>query len=267
MLLYDSKNKRLIYIENKPTAKFWDKLWEDQTNTQNPFIKKIDLIVTPTTKKYLKPKSRILEGGCGHGTYVQILNSNGYNCIGVDFAKETVKRLNQKYPKTPIIYGDLTSLPFKNNSFDGYWSLGVIEHFYNGFAPVLSEMKRVTKKGGYAFVSFPYMSPLRKFKARLGLYELQTKTSEPKNFYQFALNHETVISIFKKSGFKLQKQKPYDGFSGLKKEISQLNFLLDPIAQYSTKILFVAGIRFVISKLVEKFTSHSILLVFQKDKG
>lgn len=267
MPLYDPKQKRLIFIESKPTAKFWDDLWKEELKKLNLFIKKIDLIVTPTTKKYLKPKSKILEGGCGHGTYVEILNRYGYDCIGVDFAKGTVKRLNQKYPNIPIVYGDLTKLQFKNNNFDGYWSLGVIEHFYGGFKPVLSEMKRVTKKGGYAFVSFPYMSPLRKLKAKLGFYKLQTQTSEPKNFYQFALNPETVVSTFKKSGFKLLEQKPYDGFSGLRKEIPQLHFILNPISTLSTKYFIFAGIRFLISKLVEKFTSHSILLVFQKYKG
>lgn len=264
MTFYDPKNKRLIYIGVKPTSEFWDNLWKKHLVNKNRFLEKIDLIVTPTTKKYLKQKSKILEGGCGHGTYVEILNKAGFNCIGVDFAKSTIKKMNQKHPELPIYYGNLSNLKFKNNSFDAYWSIGVIEHFYNGYTSILREMARVIKYRGYAFVTFPYMSPVRKAKAGLGLYEKVYFRMEPKNFYQFALDHDQVIEEFKKYGFKPLMKKPYDGFSGLRKELPQLGFILNPISKLSTNSIFVAGIRFVISKTVEKFASHSYLIVFQK---
>lgn len=264
MTYYDPKKECLIFVGNNPTPKFWDAIWKSQLKNQNNFLKKIDLLVSPTTKKFLKPKSKILEGGCGHGTYVDILNKLGYHCIGVDFAKSTIENINRIDPGLPIFYGDLTRLKYKNSSFDGYWSLGVIEHFYRGFEPILSEMKRIVRKKGFVFVTFPYMSPLRKLKARLGKYHRASFKQEPNNFYQFALNHQRVIKAFEKQGFKIVMEKPYDGVSGLRKEIPQLGFILNPLSIYSTKYLPVAGARFIISKITERFTSHSTLLVFQR---
>ncbi len=264
MRFYDYEKNNLVFIENKANPKFWDRLWQDQLS-KTSIIKK-DLIIAPTTKMYLKKGSRILEGGCGHGSYVDILNKQGYECIGIDYAKETIKLVKKRHPDLPIYYGNLTKLKFGKNSFDAYWSIGVIEHFFYGYDKILQEMHRVLKKDGLAFVSFPYMSPLRMLKASLGSYERLTFKKEPRNFYQFALDHKKVIDNFEKKGFKLIKQKPYDGFSGLIKETNYCSFILNPIARYSKKHLFVAGIRFMISKIVEKFSSHSVLLVFRKVK-
>lgn len=232
---------------------------------ENNFSKKYDLIVVPTTKKYLEKRSRLLEAGCGHGTNVINLKENGFDCIGIDFAVKTINNLNKRYPNYKFIKGDIRKLPFNNNSFDGYWSLGVIEHFFLGYNKVFLEMKRVLKRKGFAFITFPYMSPIRKLKARSGKYRLWNQEMSKKNFYQFALDKNDVIKDLEQLGFKLIDEKPFDGVSGLRKEVKSLSFILEPLSRYSGRFLIAAAVSFVISKIVEKFTSHSILLVAQKN--
>jgi len=63
----------------------------------------------------------------------------------------------------------------------------VIEHFWEGYNEILKEAKRVLKPKGYLFLTFPYMSPLRKFRANLGLYRILDFNNKSKNddFYQF----------------------------------------------------------------------------------
>ena len=48
---------------------------------------------------------------------------------------------------------DLDDLPVEDESVDGYWSLGVIEHFYDGYGEILSEMHRVIKRDGFFDIS------------------------------------------------------------------------------------------------------------------
>ena len=265
MAYLDRKNNRLIYIFEKADSNYWDKKWiKDLKTKKNDLSSKIDLLVVPTTKKYLRRGSEILEGGCGHGTNVLRLQNEGYRCTGIDFAKKTIKALKKVYPKSDFRSGDVRKLPFPREAFDGYWSLGVIEHFYSGYENILTEMHRVLKRGGYVFATFPYMSPLRRIKAKMKMYSKKKFRGIPKNFYQFALDEDKVIMAFRRKGFTLVMKKPYDGVSGLRKELSFLRFVLNPLSKYSKKYLFVAGIRFILSKITEKFASHSILLVFKK---
>lgn len=262
MKYYDHENGRLIFLGQKPSKTYWDRVWKKFNHTS---FANVDLLVTPTTKKYLPIGAKILEGGCGDGKYVRLLSSAGYICFGLDFSATTIARLKKLFPHLGFTVSDVRNLKFPKNSFDGYWSLGVIEHFYKGYTSVLLEMKRVLKDGGILFLTFPYMSPLRKLKARLGLYSLFVHPqAEPRNFYQFALNPDRVITDFERQGFQLIKHQPFDGFHGLREEVRAMEFLLGPLSKLSKSRLPFAIIRFVISLFVQNFTSHSVLLIFRK---
>ena len=262
---FDRQKNCLVYLNQKASSTYWDNLWLSGNLKEKIKKVKYDLIVYPTTKKYLKRGSKILEGGCGHGTYVYHLSKKGYKCIGVDFARKTISKIKKLLPELNVQFANVRKLPFKNNTFDGYWSMGIIEHSYNGFDTILCEMARVIKPQGYLFLTFPYMSPIRKLKAKLNLYNLSNFKKEPKNFYQFALNSYQVAKAVKKAGFHLIASKPFDGFRGLQSEIPILNFILDPIDNISQKNFLGMALRFTLARLVQPVTSHSILLIFKKE--
>lgn len=266
MKYFDRSNNRLIFEGDSPHSDNWDKGWsvfDLKSYVENSVNERF---VSGTTKRYIKASndSKILEGGCGLGNFVYSLQHNGYDVYGVDFAERTVKRVNEAFPKLKISIGDVTKLNFTDDYFDGYWSLGVIEHFYDGYNSILSEMKRVTKKGGYLFITFPYMSPLRKVKARLGFYETFNEHNFDRNhFYQFALNASEVIKDLKKFGFVLVEEKPLTGLKGLKDEISFLNKPLQYI--YDGKSFIFKAVGYLISMLLSRFSGHAMLLVLRKN--
>ena len=203
MKYYNKSTGQLIFTKKLSTSAYWDNRWHINKNIRAKIINSKDSYVSRITKKYLRPKQGIiLEGGCGQGHYVSSLVNNGYQCIGVDYAQETVKTLNKFVPELDIRYGDVRDLPFKDIFFIGYWSLGVIEHFWDGYDNIAKEMSRVIKKDGYLFLTFPYMSLLRKLKARLGFYKLwKNGNNQPEDFYQYALDTKVVIKDFNKFGF------------------------------------------------------------------
>jgi len=216
-IFYDNQNKRLIYIENKTSSTFWDKHWSNQEgplslDTKTP---RFDLVTTQT-KKYLASGSKILEGGCGLGQNVQKLQKAGFKVTGVDYAKATIRKLNELFPALNIEYGDINNLKYPDNNFDGYWSVGVIEHFFDGYQPALQEMQRVIRKDGCLFLTFPHMSFLRRIKAKLNKYPLWDKKRNSAEFYQFALDENKVIEDLRSHDLKLIKKKKFDGIKGLR---------------------------------------------------
>ena len=133
MRYYDKENRRLVYIEENATPEFWDRQWKDEKLKQSILAGAKEHFVFPITKRYLKTGSKILEGGCGKGQFVYSLHTRGYDAHGVDFAEKTVEKIRALVPELKIHLGDVRKLEFPDASFDGYWSLGVIEHFPEGY--------------------------------------------------------------------------------------------------------------------------------------
>ena len=72
--------------------------------------------------------------------------------IGVDYAKNTVKRIKEICPELDIREGNVFNLNFPDNFFGTYYSWGVVEHFEDGPEPILKEAYRVLERG--EFVNF-----------------------------------------------------------------------------------------------------------------
>lgn len=263
MRYYDNIQKHLVYIEESATPEFWDKQWEDERLRQSILAGANERFVYPMTRRFLKPGSRILEGGCGKGQFVYSLQSRGYDAVGIDFAQQTVEKVRSLFPDFPIRFGDVRKLDIPDQTFDGYWSLGVIEHFPGGYDDIAKEIYRVLRSGGYLFLTFPYMSPLRRLKAFLGAYpKHQAERFDREHFYQFALSAPSTIQRFESSGFELVLKKPYEGFKGLKDEAGLLKPCLQAI--YDNKTFFAQALGYILSWLLAPVAGHAVLLVFRK---
>ena len=135
---YDPNHNRLVYIESRADEECWDGHWGmmDVSLLYKPGVPPFHFVVN-TTRKYLPTASLILEGGAGLAQNSWYLYLAGYRTIALDFAKKTVEFLKQHRPAVCPLLGDVRDLSLENDrlendSVDGYWSLGVIEHFYDG---------------------------------------------------------------------------------------------------------------------------------------
>lgn len=262
---FDKSRNALIYVEKKANPNFWDEQWEKERKKKNPIVtvSRFDIIVS-MTKKYVKSKGKILEGGCGMGQNVVKLSKSNFDCVGLDYAQKVIEINKKNFPNNKFIMGDVFKLPFKKNTFDGYWSIGVIEHFYDGYEKIIDEMYRVLKPGANVFITFPHMSKIRRFKAKRNKYDSWEENSfHINNFYQFALDEKQVIKHLKKKGFEINEVMYFDGIKGLKDEISSLKKPLQYL--YNAKFLPLQMIRIILSKILARFFSHSILIVATKN--
>ena len=264
MKYFDPAHSRLVYISRQATPEFWDECWNDDQFRKTVTSVSPLSFVHKKTKEYLPLGASILEGGCGRGQYVYALQKWGYKSYGVDYAPETIKKIHELFPELQVQFGDVTGLSYENNFFDGYWSFGVIEHFYNGCEKILEEMHRVVKPGGYIFVTFPYMSPLRKWKARMKQYPLLSEKTDLTKFYQFALDPKKVQELALEKGLVLKELYPLDGIKGLKDEVKFLKPVLQYI--YDSKFLPLKVLRQGINMVCRRFSGHSVLCVFEVKK-
>jgi len=269
MKYFDSENDQLIYVEKKATPEFWDNVWQDQMYTREEYFSCDDSQWANITQEFLEPADGIIvEGGCGTGIHVAALHNKGYKAIGVDFAQSTVDKLHEIIPEIDIRLGDVRKLSLSDASITGYWSLGVIEHFWEGYCDIALEMHRVLKNDGYLFLVFPYFNPARKVLMRLGRYpKWNMDNKEPNGFFQFALNESTVNEYFCQLGFELVEKRPVLGRQGMAEEFPKLVGHMEKLYSSSNKNLFFRLYRALLHRLYQPLLpsfSYSILLVLKK---
>ena len=122
-------------------------------------------------------KSKILDLGCGTGFSTKILKEKGFNVIGLDISKNMLIFAKEKNLK--VIESNMTSLPFKDNSFNGLISISAIQWLKNQeYNIVLKEINRVIKnKAIIQFypknnVEFDYFIKLAKKIFKIEIYEV-----------------------------------------------------------------------------------------------
>lgn len=107
------------------------------------------------TKIYAKSNAKVLDIGCGGGANVVNWLSkcaNGH-VTGIDYSKVSVeesKKLNAiaiKQGKCDIVYGDVSSMPFDEESFDCVSAFETV-YFWTDLEKSFAEVNRVMKSGG-----------------------------------------------------------------------------------------------------------------------
>ncbi|MCS7232330.1 MAG: methyltransferase domain-containing protein [Elusimicrobiota bacterium] len=114
------------------------------------------------TKKFITPKGKVLDIGCGVGKLVANLFREGYEVYGVDVSDVNIENLKIKLPHIKFFVGEITKLPFDDNFFDYIFCTEVLEHLLeedllNG----LKEIKRVLKQTGRLVITVPYKEQLQ----------------------------------------------------------------------------------------------------------
>lgn len=262
---YDQIKQRLIFLHQRPSPDFWDELWAGSDLLAAFKTAAHEQFVTGITRQFLpaNESTAILEGGCGRGEILFALRQAGFNAVGIDFAAQTIRRTKMIMPDLPVTVGDVKKLPFPDNRFDGYWSLGVIEHTFSGYEPIINEMQRVIKPGGFLFITFPFLSLLRRAKARLGAYpSFKHTASQPSAFYQFAFTRRSVQRDLERLGFRIRYARAVDGYKGINEELPQLMPAMRRLAASASPLVRLAAT--ALNEAAAPLAGHIMLLVMQK---
>jgi len=162
--------------------------------------------------KYAPRYGKIVEAGCGYGRYVFYLGRLALDIDGVDFCEPLIglvkKWKSDNGFKENFLAGNITDLPYPNETLSGYISLGVIEHFINGPGPALAEAYRILRPGGIAIISTPSVSfnvLMRHQKETLKniVKRIIGHKIEPAPFFQYWYRPRRLRNMVKAAGMKI----------------------------------------------------------------
>ena len=91
--------------------------------------------------------SVFLDLGCGTGNYTAALQGAAKSLVGIDISKGMIEQAQAKFPETHLVCGDVTSLPFDSNTFDGAFAIQLLHHLKKKEI-FFKEAHRVLRKGG-----------------------------------------------------------------------------------------------------------------------
>src|SRR5215470_3846713 len=100
----------------------------------------------------LPPGARVIDLGCGSGTFTALLARAGFDCVGLDISAKLVAVGRRKHPQIEFVAGDIERLPFPAASFDGALLSGVVHHFPDP-SPCAAETFRLLRPRG-RFLAF-----------------------------------------------------------------------------------------------------------------
>lgn len=116
--------------------------------------------VASSLDRYFPPEGIFLDSGCGTSQTSISIPKRSRKFIAMDISDIIFK--GQPSVVDYRVNGDVLRLPFKDESIDGVWNVGLMEHFKpHELGIILGEFRRVLKSGGYAVFFWPaYYGPV-----------------------------------------------------------------------------------------------------------
>lgn len=226
--------KRYLHDRYGEADVFWDENWDKCWRGKYANTPAVDKKLTRHVGKYLHPGMRLIEGGCGDCQYVLYFTGLGVQTVGIDYARKTVQRLREVLPKLDVRVGNILDIEFPDDSFDAYFSGGVVEHFENGIDRQLAEAHRVIRRNGYFFMTVPHMNLSRRAAGAFRLWKhkidldgresihreniRQFIVEQPPagyHFHEYIFTSEEMRRFLKQSGFRIVEEVVFSASHGL----------------------------------------------------
>ena len=181
----------------------------------------------------LAPGARVLDLGCGSGTFTGLLVERSYRAAGLDISPKLIALARGKFPKIDFHEADAERLPFEAESFDGVLLSGLVHHFPDP-RRLAEQVYRVLRPGG-RFVAFDpnrmnpfmwlYRDPVSPLYSRVGV----TENERP-------ILASRAANVFREAGFRVQT----DYLAGLayRYVASQRTRTLLPIYNFIDNVVF-----------------------------
>lgn len=204
--IYECKSCGLLYTEPRPDKTEIGKYYQSETyyshkENKKGFIPKIyETVKRVNLKRKYKlatkemPKGKVLDIGCGVGDFLQIMETQGWDTMGIEPSEEAkaiaTKRLNNKVLNPEEID------QLKDQSFDLITMWHVLEHVDN-LKEEIQHIERLLKSKGRLVLALPNF---KSYDAQF--YNTQWAAYDvPRHLNHFC--KESIVKIFRNSELKL----------------------------------------------------------------
>ena len=150
---------------DESVQKDWDIYWSKQSKTSNKIYEVFanfyrNRIIKPALNHFITKHCvkgiKLLHAGCGSGKVDTDL-VNWYQVTALDISYPALRIYDQvNGGKADLVQASIFDMPFEDNSFDGIYNLGVMEHFTEEeIIKILLEFKRILKPEGKIILFIP----------------------------------------------------------------------------------------------------------------
>ncbi|MEW6221762.1 MAG: methyltransferase domain-containing protein [Candidatus Hadarchaeota archaeon] len=149
----------------------------------------------------LRSDYRVLDIGCGRGDFLSLLPVK--NKYGVEINPKEVKRARAIGIDARALDVENDRLPYPDNYMDLILCMEVLEHLFNP-SLLMSEMKRVLKKGGHIYATVP--NDLYWLGSRMRVFFGKPFIKYAKGALHLHIkffNKEVLSNLFEEAGFKI----------------------------------------------------------------
>ncbi len=157
-------------------------------------------------------EGKLLNLGCAHGPDFLPFIQN-FELYGVDFSQEMLsfaQKYSQKFNfSVDLTLADISSLPYSAQTFDWAVSVATYHHLSREDLPsALSELKRVLKSGGEAFITvWNRWQPRFWFGGKEVAIPWRTKGNTLYRYY-YLFSYPELETLVKNAGFEVLKSFP-----------------------------------------------------------
>jgi SAM-dependent methyltransferase len=264
-LLASPDGGRVIETRGPHDPTDWERIWKGR-RTRREARYPGTLRIAALTRRFLPDNAKVLDGGCGLGDKVLAFDEAGLEGYGVDTAQRTLTLAKADVPSLRILAADIRSLPFADGSFDGYWSLGVIEHFFDHFKDAAAEIRRTLKPDGYLFLSIPSLNVTKRRRlaqARYPAFDADATDTGRSAFWQYYFSDAEVIEKFGALGFTLQYTRREGAYYGIKNDFDGLRRILQAVEDRNALLSRIV-IR-ALNLLFNRWLFHTTIFVFRRN--
>lgn len=191
------------------TRKAWEDIW-DKASVEQELETEGYARAQETIRQYTPylPKDRlILEAGSGLSAALITLKRMGYRVTGLDYAENALLISRDYDPSLVLAVGDVHALPYAENSFGAYLSLGVLEHFEAGMTKPLAEAFRVLDHGGVLVLTIPYPNIVNRLVAWRRKQQGVSVLNDD-DFFESTYTRAKLEANIKGAGFELLRTVP-----------------------------------------------------------
>lgn len=144
-------------MDTKQDAQMWD-FYQSEMNEKEYFSNstiRLDFVLQKL-KKY-KQTGKVADLGLGDGYLVKKLSEAGYQTVGLDLSEVNINKLKHRLsPSIEFVVGNINSIPFLDNTFDGITASEIIEHLNDDdMNRGIAEIYRCLKPGGVGVITIP----------------------------------------------------------------------------------------------------------------
>jgi 2-polyprenyl-6-hydroxyphenyl methylase/3-demethylubiquinone-9 3-methyltransferase len=159
---------------------------------------------------------RVLDVGCGEGSFAAELARAGAHVVGIDVAEEPLRRARARHPELDLRLVDGEGpWDLADASFDAVWAGEVIEHVADT-AAWLSEARRVLRSGGSLLVSTPALGRPALVHAALSRRAFAERF-EPRGDHLRFYNCQTLTQLIGELGFEQIRVRSAGGPPGARR--------------------------------------------------